>query len=423
MKYSWQFYWPWCFYSLFLNFLVTDSQGILSEVRSLKLVSNMFSSLRSTTEPPTKSRNIISELNSSNILRGRNVFPINQDISKSVSDEENIKVNGSETPITNAEQISDVVITNQQSTVPGSYSNEEDQANFSSSAFRNTPDLNYKPTVANSTEKMVSSGSYIYNLKLSNHSLYTADLDPTTPISMEKNKTVITSAMNDNNATKELDKSALTNKAFSFNITTQPSSLMKNMKDRETKVKSEINSKPVKKLSVNVKSKVSTPMENSTVKFNKFENTTEQSIDTSSNNSVIENITRNITVSPDSLFRESLNSNESDILASSRQTMSEVEGIKTLNIALMVVAAVAVISIITGIGALSVMLYRRYQWNKPQTFSDKCSNADSTGYIDDSTLKENSEEMYSLDNDSFLNSLEAMTIQNYWVDSIRHTKL
>lgn len=257
----------------------------------------MFSSLRSTTEPPTKSRNIISELNSSNILRGRNVFPINQDISKSVSDEENIKVNGSETPITNAEQISDVVITNQQSTVPGSYSNEEDQANFSSSAFRNTPDLNYKPTVANSTEKMVSSGSYIYNLKLSNHSLYTADLDPTTPISMEKNKTVITSAMNDNNATKELDKSALTNKAFSFNITTQPSSLMKNMKDRETKVKSEINSKPVKKLSVNVKSKVSTPMENSTVKFNKFENTTEQSIDTSSNNSVIENITRNITVS------------------------------------------------------------------------------------------------------------------------------
>lgn len=38
-------------------------------------------------------------------------------------------------------------------------------------------------------------------------------------------------------------------------------------------------------------------------------------------------------------------------------------------------------------------------------------------------LQENSEEMYSLDNDSFLNSLEAMTIQNYWADSIRHTKL
>lgn len=31
--------------------------------------------------------------------------------------------------------------------------------------------------------------------------------------------------------------------------------------------------------------------------------------------------------------------------------------------------------------------------------------------------------MYSLDNDSFLNSLEAMTIQNYWTDNVKHTKL
>jgi hypothetical protein len=38
-------------------------------------------------------------------------------------------------------------------------------------------------------------------------------------------------------------------------------------------------------------------------------------------------------------------------------------------------------------------------------------------------LQENSEEMYSLDNDSFLNSLEAMTIQNYWTDHVKHTKL
>lgn len=37
--------------------------------------------------------------------------------------------------------------------------------------------------------------------------------------------------------------------------------------------------------------------------------------------------------------------------------------------------------------------------------------------------QDNSEEMYSLDNDSFLNSLEAMTIQNYWTDTVKHTKL
>lgn len=38
-------------------------------------------------------------------------------------------------------------------------------------------------------------------------------------------------------------------------------------------------------------------------------------------------------------------------------------------------------------------------------------------------FQDNSEEMYSLDNDSFLNSLEAMTIQNYWTDTVKHTKL
>ncbi|XP_046382709.1 cell surface glycoprotein 1-like isoform X2 [Ischnura elegans] len=147
-------------------------------------------------------------------------------------------------------------------------------------------------------------------------------------------------------------------------------------------------------------------------------------------------------------------------------------------------------------GGVGFVLYRRSLYaNKPQTLNDKCSNPDSSGYIDD-TLRvssggpprvprpmprsgkeltrgcsqgrrgggrgggvgeggrpqrpgrakiyiqnkgtslpegvhsvmfpsphENSEEMYSLDNDSFLNSLEAMTIQNYWTDSVKHTKL
>ncbi|XP_026274663.1 mucin-5AC [Frankliniella occidentalis] len=75
------------------------------------------------------------------------------------------------------------------------------------------------------------------------------------------------------------------------------------------------------------------------------------------------------------------------------------------------------------VGTVSFVLYRRRYINKPQTLNDKCSNPDSSGYIDDSTLRENSEEMYSLDNDSFLNSLEAMTIQNYWTDTVKHTKL
>lgn len=75
------------------------------------------------------------------------------------------------------------------------------------------------------------------------------------------------------------------------------------------------------------------------------------------------------------------------------------------------------------VGSTAFVLYRRRYLNKPQTLNDKCSNPDSSGYLDDSTIRDNSEEMYSLDNDSFLNSLEAMTIQNYWTDTVKHTKL
>ncbi|XP_016979960.1 uncharacterized protein DDB_G0271670 isoform X2 [Drosophila rhopaloa] len=73
------------------------------------------------------------------------------------------------------------------------------------------------------------------------------------------------------------------------------------------------------------------------------------------------------------------------------------------------------------VGTIGIVLYRRRYLNKPQALSEP----DSSVYIDDSTMRvsDNSDEMYSLDNDSFLNSLEAMTIQNYWTDTVKHTKL
>ncbi|GAB0086128.1 hypothetical protein DMENIID0001_001240 [Sergentomyia squamirostris] len=80
---------------------------------------------------------------------------------------------------------------------------------------------------------------------------------------------------------------------------------------------------------------------------------------------------------------------------------------------------VSVVFIFVGVGVIGMFLYRRRYINKPQTLSEP----DSSGYIDDSTIRDNSDEMYSLDNDSFLNSLEAMTIQNYWTDNVKHTKL
>lgn len=81
------------------------------------------------------------------------------------------------------------------------------------------------------------------------------------------------------------------------------------------------------------------------------------------------------------------------------------------------------ISVIAIVSMASFVVYRNYGFNRPQVLNDRFSNPDSSAYIDDSTVRENSEEMYSLDNDSFLNSLEAMTIQNLWTDTVKHTKL
>ncbi|CAH1974530.1 unnamed protein product [Acanthoscelides obtectus] len=81
---------------------------------------------------------------------------------------------------------------------------------------------------------------------------------------------------------------------------------------------------------------------------------------------------------------------------------------------------VIIVGVLSGI---SYFIYRNRSLNQPQVLNDRCSNPDSSGYIDDASVRDNSEEMYSLDNDSFLNSLEAMTIQNYWTDTVKHTKL
>lgn len=94
------------------------------------------------------------------------------------------------------------------------------------------------------------------------------------------------------------------------------------------------------------------------------------------------------------------------------------EGLDAASITGITVGSVVFLGIV---GAMSFILYKRRNQNKPQTLSDKSSNPDSSVYIEESS--DDSEEMYSLDNDSFLNSLEAMTIQNYWTENVKHTKL
>jgi hypothetical protein len=52
-------------------------------------------------------------------------------------------------------------------------------------------------------------------------------------------------------------------------------------------------------------------------------------------------------------------------------------------------------------GAVSFVLYRRQFLNKPQTLNDKCSNPDSSGYIDDSTLRVSAQDEQSKDQLTF----------------------
>lgn len=97
-----------------------------------------------------------------------------------------------------------------------------------------------------------------------------------------------------------------------------------------------------------------------------------------------------------------------------------------------VIAVLVCVTVITS--AVIYLLYRRYNGKCTNVVEGKF-NSDNCGYLDDSLRssvylnnhielpKENSEEMSSLDNDSFLNSLETMTIQNYWADNTKNTKV
>lgn len=98
----------------------------------------------------------------------------------------------------------------------------------------------------------------------------------------------------------------------------------------------------------------------------------------------------------------------------------------------------AIVGIIFGVlgvvvlvgGVFGYLIYHR----RFRPLSEIKYPTDNCGYVDDTLRvsyinnhielpKENSEEMFSLDNDSFLNSLEAMTLQNYWAEDAKNTKV
>ncbi|TRY71519.1 hypothetical protein TCAL_00225, partial [Tigriopus californicus] len=96
------------------------------------------------------------------------------------------------------------------------------------------------------------------------------------------------------------------------------------------------------------------------------------------------------------------------------------------------IAVGAVVFVLIGLVGLGLFVYHERFVNKPQTLEDCGSDSgeyqpDSFGRVSqmeciglDLPRDNFNEEMYSLDNDSFLNSLETMTIPSTWSESVRH---
>ncbi|GIY76871.1 uncharacterized protein CDAR_513211 [Caerostris darwini] len=124
---------------------------------------------------------------------------------------------------------------------------------------------------------------------------------------------------------------------------------------------------------------------------------------------------------------------EVENISSTMQSLDE----KNIKLSSGIVAGI-VIGVLVCVTILSsaviYFLYRKYNGKCAGVVEGKF-NSDNCGYLDDSLRssiylnnhielpKESSEEMSSLDNDSFLNSLETMTIQNYWADNSKNTKV
>ncbi|XP_018017085.1 uncharacterized protein LOC108673728 [Hyalella azteca] len=103
-------------------------------------------------------------------------------------------------------------------------------------------------------------------------------------------------------------------------------------------------------------------------------------------------------------------------------------------VAAIISGVVVAVLLIVGLGLF--VFNQRRSLNRPKALGcDRgYANSDSGGYLDDQCQssyttshldipKGCSDDVISLDNDSFLNSLESMTIQNLWTDNIKHTKL
>ncbi|XP_065219262.1 type-2 histone deacetylase 1 [Planococcus citri] len=442
----WRLHWLWCYCVLHSNLIMAIAVLAAGEEETTSAYKKML--------PETARESMkFSNPKYSSILRGTQSGDDSRRLGLDIVKKSNDHLEKKTAPNSVSRVIATQPETNQSTT------ESVDQQNLDLDDFnasRNARDLTYdtistingtiaQGTANNSATKGVSSTkndtAHEANTTVADNNSSTTIIN-TTSASVSNNSADNNSSLSVVGSSTSINKSVAPKGASSNvggGLPTVPTAILKNPKDNENKTKIDSNSTFAKKFSINVKVKNTTSdnasapekspkISNVLVLNETHDNSTDYISDqwhlneTSHDYNVTEDNSKNITLLT-GLAEEDFNTNETKISSTSRRTMPESPPLSTLNIALITVAAFAVVSTVSIIGMVSVMLYRRYHWNKPQTLSDKCSNADSTGYIDDSTLKENSEEMYSLDNDSFLNSLEAMTIQNYWAGSIRHTKL
>ncbi|XP_022256179.1 uncharacterized protein LOC111088976 [Limulus polyphemus] len=92
---------------------------------------------------------------------------------------------------------------------------------------------------------------------------------------------------------------------------------------------------------------------------------------------------------------------------------------------------IGIVSVAVLTGMTFLLLHHKDYCKAVNKMDSKCppdsyiDNSLATSYMNNhiELPKESTEEMTSLDNDSFLNSLEAVTIQNYWADSSKSTKV
>lgn len=91
-----------------------------------------------------------------------------------------------------------------------------------------------------------------------------------------------------------------------------------------------------------------------------------------------------MTEKPLSLETTLLQTKMPPIIESSRQIIEQGNRMDTGAIAGISFAALVLTALA---GSTGFVLYRRRYLNKPQTLNDKCSNPDSSGYLDDSTIR------------------------------------